>query len=119
MCEHRVSIRLGPRSVGGAWARVSPEIIDAIDCESLTVYHLFRQTGQTWSAARPRRRSANPKPHFDQVPYSTPGAWRSARSCIRSRITNNIYRVRRILRQKFLRGQNPTRVEGGVRYMNM
>ena len=53
MCEHRVSIRLGPRSVGGAWARVSPEIIDAIDCESLTVYHLFRQTGQTWSAARP------------------------------------------------------------------
>ena len=50
MCEHRVSIRLGPRSVGGAWARVSPEIID---CESLAVYHLFRQTGQTWSAARP------------------------------------------------------------------
>ena len=59
MCEHRVSIRLGPRSVGGAWARVSPEIIDAIDCESLTVYHLFRQTGQTWSAARPRRLRKN------------------------------------------------------------
>ena len=34
---------------------LSPEIID---CESLTVYHLFRQTGQTWSAARPG--SANP-----------------------------------------------------------
>ena len=117
MCEHRVSIRLGPRSVGGAWARVSPEIIDAIDCESLTVYHLFRQTGQTWSAARPRRLR---KPHFGLRPGPQHARrWRSARSCIRSRITNNIYRVRRILRQKFLRGQNPTRVEGGVRYMNM
>ena len=43
----------------------------------------------------------------------------SIRSDRESPITNNIDRVRRILRQKFLRGQNPTRVEGGVRYMNM
>ena len=87
MCEHRVSIRLGPRSVGGAWARVSPEIIDAIDCESLTVYHLFRQTGQTWSAARPRRLR---KPHFDQVPYSTPGGG-GARGRVSARESPIIY----------------------------
>ena len=112
MCEHRVSIRLGPRSVGGAWARVSPEIID---CESLAVYHLFRQTGQTWSAARPG--SANRTTEHAQAD----GRWScvSIRSDRESPITNNIDRVRRILRQKFLRGQNPTRVEGGVRYMNM
>lgn len=87
MCEHRVSIRLGPRSVGGAWARVSPEIIDAIDCESLTVYHLFRQTGQTWSAARPRRLR---KPHFDQVPRSTPGGG-GARGRVSARESPIIY----------------------------
>ena len=61
MCEHRVSIRLGPRSVGGAWARVSPEIID---CESLAVYHLFRQTGQTWSAPQTRTTEHTPALRF-------------------------------------------------------
>ena len=114
MCEHRVSIRLGPRSVGGAWARVSPEIID---CESLAVYHLFRQTGQTWSAARPG--SANRTTEHVTPRRRSMVECVSIRSDRESPITNNIDRVRRILRQKFLRGQNPTRVEGGVRYMNM